>query len=354
MEHLIKLLEKLRSDGALKEPEWLSLLEAGENQKFRAAAAEMARAITLEYFGNRIFFRGIIEFSNFCVNDCLYCGIRRSNSKVDRFRMDENAILECCKAGFDSGLRTFVLQSGEDRFWNTERLCALVRKIKEAFPQCAVTLSVGELPRNAYQQLFEAGADRYLLRHESASEEHFAMIHPPQQQLSSRMRCLNDLKETGFQTGCGFMVGTPGQTLEHLVRDMVFISEFKPHMVGIGPFIPHCDTPFGNAPGGSVELTLLLLSLCRIMDPQLLLPATTALGTLSADGRIRGVLAGANVIMPNISPDELRKKYVLYNNKNSADSGSTARFFADLEDKLAAIGRQIHVGRGDYGEKRSC
>ena len=354
MEQLTGLMEKLRREGGLEHREWVTLLEGYSNGAFCAAAADLAQQITLERFGNLVFTRGIVEFSNCCVNDCLYCGIRCSNKKAERYRLNEEDILACCRGGFACGMRTFVLQSGEDPMWKTDRLCALVKEIKKEFPECAVTLSVGELPREAYQQLFDAGADRYLLRHESASEEHFTMIHPPKQQLASRMRCLKDLKEIGFQTGCGFMVGTPGQNFDHLAQDMEFISRFKPHMVGIGPFIPHCDTPFAKAPGGSVELTLLLLSLCRIMAPELLLPATTALGTASADGRLRGIFAGANVIMPNISPGEFRSKYALYNNKSNADAGNNSSFFADLKDKLAAIGRQLHVGRGDYGEKRSC
>lgn len=353
MEKSFQLLDKLYDKGALEFQEWCRLLEGGTNAELRAAAAEKARQITLERFGNGVFVRGIVEFSNCCVNDCLYCGIRCSNKKAQRYRLDEKEILECCEAGFDYGLRTFVLQSGEDPLWHTSRLCLLVKQIKERFPECAVTLSVGELPRESYRQLFEAGADRYLLRHESASQEHFSMIHPPRQKLESRMRCLADLKEIGFQTGCGFMVGTPGQTIEHLAEDMIFISSFKPQMIGIGPFIPHCDTPFAHAPCGSGEMTLFLLSLCRIMQNDVLLPATTALGTLLPDGRMQGILAGANVIMPNISPEEIKSKYSLYNNKISADPGSAGVLRSELQKQLDRIGRRILIGRGDYGE-RSC
>lgn len=351
MENFLPLLNKLHAQGSLEKEEWCALFSQYDNDALRRTAAEMAQQITLERFGNGIFVRGIIEFSNYCVNDCLYCGIRRSNKNAERYRLSENEILECCRAGFDYGFRTFVLQSGEDRFWSCGRLCALVNRIKCSFPECAVTLSVGELTEKEYRQLYEAGADRYLLRHESASSEHFSMIHPVQQTLDSRMQCLRALKRVGFQTGCGFMVGTPGQTFEHLAEDMLFISEFRPHMVGIGPFIPHCETPFGNCSAGSVELTLLLLSLCRIMFPDLLLPATTALGTLLPGGRIEGILAGANVIMPNISPMEIRSKYSLYNNKNSADPGNAGVLHSDLQQQLAAVGRQIVIGRGDYGER---
>ena len=350
MEYFKTLLEKLELEKSLSREEWISLLTRN-GREFREIAAENARRITLARFGNKVFIRGIVEFSNYCSNDCFYCGIRCSNKKAERYRLDEKEILECCQAAFLYGFRTFVLQSGEDRFWNCDRLCALVRKIKQNYPACAVTLSVGELQKNEYQQLRDAGADRYLLRHESASPEHYAMLHPERQQWRSRMACLEALRETGFQTGCGFMVGTPGQTPEHLACDMMFLSTFKPQMIGIGPFIPHCDTPYAGEKAGSAELTLLLLSLCRIMAPDVLLPATTALGTLLPDGREQGILAGANVIMPNISPMEVRRKYALYDNKNSADPGEAGVLHSELQKKLAAVGRQIHIGRGDYGEK---
>lgn len=350
MKRFKELLNELNARGRLSREEWLWLLSRS-GQEFRETASEMARKITLEHFGKKIFLRGLIEFSNYCVNDCFYCGIRKSNKKCERYRLDEATILECCKAGFDYGFRTFVLQSGEDRFWNCDRLSALVKKIKAEFPQCAVTLSVGELSHGEYKQLFEAGADRYLLRHESASQEYYAVIHPPKQEWRTRMACLDSLKSVGFQVGCGFMVGSPGQTLEHLAAEMEFLSTFKPQMIGIGPFIPHCDTPFADERSGSAEMTLFLLSLCRIMSGEVLLPATTALGTLLPDGREQGVLAGANVIMPNISPMEIREKYALYNNKSSVDPGTAGVMQSDLQKKLAAIGREIFIGRGDYGEK---
>lgn len=352
MEHFKAWLDELQEKRSLPEEGWLYLLQRS-SAPFREEAAKRAEFLTLKHFGSKIFVRGIIEFSNYCSNDCFYCGIRCSNKKTQRYRLDEKTILECCAAGARYGFRTFVLQSGEDAYWHVGRLCDLVKKIKQAFPDCAVTLSVGELPFEEYQQLYDAGADRYLLRHESASPEHYAMIHPERQKWHSRMSCLEDLKKIGFQTGCGFMVGTPGQTLEHLVCDMTFLSRFKPQMIGIGPFIPHCDTPYASEKAGSAELTLLLLSLCRIMHPEVLLPATTALGTLLPNGRELGVLAGANVIMPNISPVEIRSKYALYNNKVSADPGSAGVLHSELQQKLNAIGRQIFVGRGDYGDK-SC
>ena len=350
MEKFKVLLNELHTAGKLSKEEWLYLLSRSD-LSFREEAARLAQQLTYENFGNKIYVRGIVEFSNFCSNDCYYCGIRCSNKNAQRYRLDETQILECCAAGFEYGFRTFVLQSGEDAFWSVDKLCSLVKKIKENFPESAVTLSVGELERSQYQRLFDAGCDRYLLRHESASPGHYAMIHPERQKWSSRMECLKNLKEIGFQTGCGFMVGTPGQTLEHLACDMEFLSSFNPQMIGIGPFIPHCDTPYANEKCGNAELTLLLLSLCRIMQPKVLLPATTALGTLLPDGREQGVLAGANVVMPNISPVEYRNKYSLYNNKISADPGSAGVLRSELQKKLAAIGREILIARGDYGDR---
>ena len=352
MKRFEQLLDVLQTEGKLPRDGWLYLLERS-GEAFRRAAAERASALTLARFGRGVFIRGIVEFSNCCVNDCFYCGIRCSNRKAERYRLSEQEILACCAAGYGWGFRTFVFQSGEDPLWGCDRLCALVRSVKERFPDCAVTLSVGELPEEAYKRLFDAGADRYLLRHESADPEHFAMIHPARQKLASRLACLDALKRIGFQTGCGFMVGTPGQTFAHLACDMEFISTFRPHMIGIGPFIPHRDTPFGGEKRGSGELTLLLLSLCRIMRPDVLLPATTALGTLLPEGREQGILAGANVIMPDLSPADVRRKYALYEGKSLVDPGTAGVLKSDLQKKLDAIGRHIVIGRGDYGD-RSC
>ena len=352
MERFKKLLDELEARGKLPREGWLYLL-ARPGKPFREAAAEKARALTLARFGKGVYVRGLVEFSNYCANDCFYCGIRRSNSKLERYRLDEEEILECCEKGYRYGFRTFVFQSGEDPLWGGERLCGLVRRVKERFPECAVTLSVGELTEEEYRRLYEAGASRYLLRHESADPEHYAMIHPPRQKLASRMACLEALKRIGFQTGCGFMVGTPGQELKHIASDMEFMSRFRPHMIGIGPFIPHRDTPFAKEKCGSGELTLLLLSLCRIMQQDVLLPATTALGTLLPDGREQGVLAGANVIMPDISPAEIRSLYSLYDNKAACDPGTAGILKSELQKKLESIGRHVVIGRGDFGE-RSC
>ena len=308
------LIRQLHRDRRLSPEQWEQLLTEYDTDDVELAMA-LAREISAARFGKRIWFRGIIEFTNICKNDCYYCGIRRSNGKVRRYRLTPEEILLCCDEGYAGGFRTFVLQGGEDGWFTDERLCAIIRSIKERYPDCAVTLSLGERSRESYQALFDAGADRYLLRHETADEGHYRLLHPAEQTLQNRLRCLRDLKDIGYQTGCGIMVGSPGQTPATLARDMIFMQDLKPHMVGIGPFLPHSDTPFRDEAAGSVELTLFLLALCRLMLPGVLLPATTALGTAEADGRIRGVLAGCNGIMPNLSPAAVRKQYMLYDNK---------------------------------------
>ena len=306
-----------------------------------------AAAVRKSVYGNKVFIRGLIEFTNYCKNDCYYCGIRAGHSGVSRYRLTSEQILDCCQQGYDLGFRTFVLQGGEDPWWNDDRLCSLVSQVKERHPDCAVTLSVGERSRKSYQRLFDAGADRYLLRHETADTCHYAFLHPENLTLENRMRCLHDLKEIGYQTGCGFMVGSPGQTVEHFIRDLRFIEEFRPHMVGIGPFLPAARTPFAVEPAGSADLTVKLLSIIRLMHPEVLLPATTALGTAESDGRERGILAGANVIMPNLSPLEVREKYSLYDNK-IATGDEAAESVASLRRSMKNIGYEVVTDRGDY------
>lgn len=340
------LIDKLNENKALSHSEWLKLISDHDNEE-REYAAQTAREISVGRFGKNIFIRGIIEFSNVCKNDCLYCGIRRSNSELSRYRLTKEEILSCCEEGYNCGFRTFVLQSGEDMFYTAELMCEIIREIKKRFPDCAVTLSLGEKSEEDYRLMFEAGADRYLLRHETADETHYRSLHPPQMSWKHRMKCLEDLKEIGFQTGCGMMIGSPFQTAECLAEDMEFMCAFKPHMIGLGPFIPHSATPFRDKPAGSLELTLFLLSLCRIMLPDVLLPATTALGTIDPKGREYGVLAGANVIMPNLSPTAVRKKYMLYDNKICTGDES-AQCRACLERRMNSIGYSIKITRGDY------
>ncbi len=339
-------IDKLNMDKSLPHPEWRELISTFSSSD-REYAQNTASAITAERFGNKIFFRGIIEFSNICKNDCLYCGIRRSNRNVTRYRLSEEEILLCCGEGYRLGYRTFVLQSGEDKYRESLPFMELIRKIKAQHPDCAVTLSVGECSRDTYNEMFRSGGDRYLLRHETANREHYKKLHPPIMSLENRIRCLCDLKEIGFQTGCGMIVGTPFQTSETLAEDMEFMCDFQPAMVGIGPFLPHKDTPFAEYRAGSQELTLFLLSLVRIMLPDALIPATTALGTAAQDGRIQGVLAGCNVVMPNLSPQNVRKSYMLYDNKSGVELNAK-KSLNFLKEQMKSIGREVVIGRGDH------
>lgn len=339
----IDLLARRRS---LSEDQWTQLFSSYTEQDLEYAMG-LAREIAIANFGKKIYFRGIVEFSNYCKNNCLYCGIRCGNQNVSRYRLTTEDILRCCEEGYGCGFRTFVLQGGEDPYFTDERMCDIIRQIKSRWPDCAVTLSLGERSRESYQTLFDAGADRYLLRHETADAEHYSQLHPAGLTLSNRMRCLQDLKAIGYQTGCGCMVGTPHQTPRHLARDMVFMGQFQPQMVGVGPFIPHKDTPFRDEAAGSVPASLFVLSLCRIMLPWALMPSTTALGTVDSDGRKMGVLAGCNVVMPNLSPLDVRKKYMLYDNK--AGTGLTAaEGIALLRQQMEDIGYEVVVGKGDF------
>ncbi|MDO4288180.1 MAG: [FeFe] hydrogenase H-cluster radical SAM maturase HydE [Eubacterium sp.] len=339
------LLDKLEAQRRLTHAEWTALIQ-GRTPELAEDLFSRARRIRDTHYGKGIFIRGLIEFTNICKNDCLYCGIRRSNKKVTRYRLAEDEILACCDVGYSLGFRTFVLQGGEDPYFTDDRLTALVKAIKGRYPDCALTLSVGERSPEAYRRFYDAGADRYLLRHETANPEHYARLHPPELTLEHRQNCLRSLKAIGYQTGTGFMVGSPYQTPEDLARDMVFIQELNPQMVGIGPFIPHCDTPFAKEPAGTLELTLFMLGLLRLLLPKALLPATTALGSITPEGRALGIQAGANVIMPNLSPPDHRKDYALYNGKLSSGE-EAAEGKRLLADQMAAIGHHLVTDRGD-------
>ena len=343
-----ELLDKLSETHELSVSEYETLISETDSDLY-ARAAKKAAAVRRKVYGDGIFIRGLIEFTNYCRNDCLYCGLRKSNRNADRYRLTNKEILACCEEGYGLGFRTFVLQGGEDPYFTDERLVPLVRSIRNTFPDCAITLSLGERSRESYQALYDAGADRYLLRHETADPAHYSMLHPREMSLFHRMRCLTELKEIGYQTGCGFMVGSPYQTPRELARDMAFIQEFRPEMCGIGPFIPHSETPFADMPPGGLDLTLFLLSLLRLMKPDLLLPATTALGTIHPRGREMGIEAGANVVMPNLSPTGVREKYLLYDNKICTGEES-AQCVACLETRLRSIGCRIETGRGDPKE----
>jgi len=311
---------------------------------------QKARAVVQSHFGNKIYIRGLIEIGNCCHNDCFYCGIRKSNRHLKRYRLNAKTILACCRHGYELGFRTFVLQGGEDNYMNDDRVTEVVTAIRTEFPDVAITLSLGERPTLSYERFFQAGANRYLLRHETHNEAHYRRLHPEDMSLSNRLRCLNDLKRIGFQTGTGIMVGSPGQTVDHLVEDILFIEQFRPQMIGIGPFLPHHDTPFASCPPGSLTQTLTLLSIFRLMHPQALIPSTTALASLTPDGREKGILAGANVVMPNLSPVEQRKNYALYDNKVSMGS-EAAEGLRLLAQRLAAIDYEIDKSRGDYPGK---
>ncbi len=308
---------------------------------------ESARAVREKAYGKDVYLRGLIEFTNYCRNDCYYCGIRRSNQRAERYRLSKEEILECCRQGYALGFRTFVLQGGEDMAYTDTQICEIVSGIKSQYPDCAVTLSIGERNRRSYKAWFDAGADRYLLRQETSDPGHYRYLHPVQMSIENRKRCLDDLKEIGYQVGCGIMVGSPGQTREHIAEDLLYMKAFQPHMVGIGPFIPHCDTPFAGCRPGTMFDTLNLLAVIRLMLPDVLLPATTALGTIHPFGREMGLLAGANVIMPNLSPGNVRGKYLLYDGKIcTGDEAAECR--RCMEIRVEKAGYHVVGSRGDH------
>lgn len=308
---------------------------------------QTARKVAREVFGNRIYKRGLIEISSYCKNDCYYCGIRRSNQKAERYRLTKEQILSCCETGYALGFRTFVLQGGEDPYYNDDRMVGIVSEIREKYPDCAITLSLGERSYESYKRLYDAGANRYLLRHESADPEHYRKLHPAEMSLENRKECLWNLKDIGYQVGTGFMVGAPGQTEETLQEDIAFIRKLQPHMIGIGPYVSHKDTLFAGEKNGTLEQTLELLAIFRIMFPHALIPATTSLGTIHPKGREMGILAGANVVMPNLSPVDVRKKYLLYDNKICTGE-EAAECRQCLEKRMESIGYQLVEDRGDY------
>lgn len=340
-----ELIQKLRDTQELSKEEWVRLIENRTPELAEYLFSE-ARKVREAHYGKTVYIRGLIEFTNYCKNDCLYCGIRKSNKNAQRYRLDKETILACCERGYELGFRTFVLQGGEDGHFHDECLADLVRAIKEAHPDCAITLSVGEKSYESYQKLHEAGTDRYLLRHETYNEAHYQSLHPKELSAKNRQQCLWDLKDIGYQVGTGFMVGAPGQTAEHLAEDMLFLKKLNPHMVGIGPFIPHHDTPFADQKAGTLELTLYMLGLIRLMLPKVLLPSTTALGTIDPNGREKGILAGANVVMPNLSPENVRAKYLLYDNKLCAGD-EAAESLKNLKLRMKNIGYEVVVSRGD-------
>ncbi|MBQ4128369.1 MAG: [Ruminococcus sp.] len=349
MNKCINLIEKLYKTKSLSIDEYEYLI-ANRNEESTQLLRSYAVQKRKEVYQNKVFVRGLIEISNICKNDCYYCGIRKSNLNCERYRLSISDILSCCDEGYALGFRTFVLQAGEDGSFSDEWLCDLLSKIKSSYPDCAVTLSIGERSKESYQKLYDAGADRYLLRHESADELHYSKLHPKNLTLKDRIECLENLKEIGFQTGCGFMVGSPYQTTRNIAQDLKFIESFKPDMCGIGPFIPHKQTPFKDYKAGDASLCCYLLSIIRLIKPNILLPATTALGTVETDGRERGILSGANVIMPNLSPMSVRKKYTLYDGKISTGEES-AQSLNKLKISMQKIGYEVVVDRGDISKE---
>ncbi|MCM1380619.1 MAG: [FeFe] hydrogenase H-cluster radical SAM maturase HydE [Muribaculaceae bacterium] len=343
---MLELIDRLEKEHILTKAELAEII-SGHDPDTDEYLFDKARAVRERVYGRDVYMRGLIEFTNYCKNDCLYCGIRRSAKGAERYRLTEEQILQCCETGYGLGFRTFVLQGGEDGFYTDEKIVSVVSQIKGKFPDCAVTLSIGEKSRESYEKYRKAGADRYLLRHETADGEHYRKLHPRELSLENRMRCLYDLKELGFQTGCGFMVGSPFQTAENLAEDLLFIHKLQPQMVGIGPFIPHHDTPFAEEKAGTLETTLLMLGLTRLIVPNVLLPATTALGTVHPKGREKGILAGANVVMPNLSPRDVRDKYLLYDNK-ICTGDEAAECIACLGRRVESVGYKLVTAKGDF------
>ena len=346
----LTLLSSFEYDNNLNKKK-LDKKEKEEIKKLKEYLRIKAREKADKIFGKYIFMRGLVEFTNYCKNDCIYCGIRKSNKNAERYRLNKKEILECCKVGYDIGFRTFVLQGGEDNFFNIERMSNIVQAIKKEFPDCALTLSIGEKNEEYYKELKNNGANRFLLRHETSENEHYSKLHPKYMSLDNRKECLRILKRLGFQTGTGIMVGSPFQKLENIASDLIFMQEIKPEMIGIGPFLPHKDTPFANEKIGEMELTLILISILRLIFPLSLIPATTALGTIKEGGRELGILHGANVVMPNLSPMNVRKKYSLYNNKISTGTES-AEGVELLRESIDNIGYVLTGARGDFDKNR--
>lgn len=339
-----KLIDKLYNEHILEKEEFIQLISSCAEEEY---LFEKSRDIRHKIYGKDVYIRGLIEVSSYCRNNCLYCGIRCANKNAQRYRLFESQILDCCENGYNLGFRTFVLQGGEDEFFTDDVVCGIINKIKNKYPDCAVTLSLGERSYESYVKLYNAGADRYLLRHETANRNHYEKLHPKNMSYDNRMECLYNLKKIGYQTGSGFMVGSPYQTYENLAEDMLFLKKLNPHMVGIGPFIPQHDTPMRDMRAGTAKLTVYMIALLRLMLPYALIPSTTALGTIDPLGREKGILAGANVVMPNLSPVDVRKKYELYDNKIcTGDEAAECRNC--MSRRMESIGYKVVTSRGDF------
>jgi biotin synthase len=347
---MLKAIEALAAHQDLTDAELSALLETDQYDQRLFQAADQVRR---EIYGTDVYIRGLIEFSNYCKNNCYYCGIRQGNKNLARYRLGRDEILSCCRTGHELGFRTFVLQGGEDPYYTDDMMCGIISDIKTQYPDCAVTLSLGEKPYESYKAFFGAGADRYLLRHETADEDHYRMLHPESMSARNRKECLWNLKKIGYQVGSGFMVGSPYQTVSHLIADLRFLRELEPAMIGIGPYLTHQDTPFKDQANGSLALTLRLVAILRLLFPYALIPATTALGTIAPDGRELGLRSGANVVMPNLSPTAFRKQYSLYDNKIcTGDEAAECRMC--LDRRVASAGYRIVVNRGDVKKMRAA
>ena len=339
------IVEKLYSTGDLSDSE-LEQLILTDDEEAAELLKKYADETRCKYYGDKVFLRGLIEISSYCKNDCIYCGIRRSNKDADRYRLSREEIFACCENGYELGFRTFVMQGGEDSYFSDDVMVSIISEMREKYPDCAITLSLGERSRESYKKMKDAGADRYLLRHEAASEELYSKLHPKEMSLQNRKKCLFDLRELGYQVGAGFMVGAPFQTVKDLICDLRFLQELRPQMIGIGPFVPHHNTPFADEKGGTLELTLRLLGILRLLFPKVLLPATTALGTISPIGRELGLKTGCNVVMPNLSPVKVRKKYDLYDNKICTGE-EAAECRGCLQRRIESAGYKVANERGD-------
>ena len=346
--NLHELIDRLHKEHTLTRGEYITLIKERDEEN-ASYLASLAREEAVKIYGNGVFPRGLVEFTNYCKNNCYYCGIQGSNQHANRYRLSKDEILSACENGYQLGYRSFVLQGGEDPHYSDDVMVPIVSEIRKRYQDCAITLSLGERSKESYQKLYDAGADRYLLRHEAATPELYQKLHPESLSLENRIQCLWNLKEIGYAVGTGFMVGAPYQTVENLVDDLLFIQKLDPQMVGIGPFVPHHDTKFKDYPSGTVELTTYLTSILRLMNPHLLLPATTALGTIDPRGREKGILAGANVVMPNLSPVAVRKDYSLYDNKICTGE-EAAECAGCLGRRLASIDYELVFTRGDYIE----
>lgn len=346
MQKFREIVDRLKEKRTLQDEEYKILLQTKDVQE-QAYLHKVARDVCQSIYGNGIFIRGLIEISNYCKNDCYYCGIRKSNHHVKRYHLNKEEILLACKQGYELGFRTFVMQGGEDGSYDDHMMVDIIKSIRKAYPDCAITLSLGEKSKEMYQQYYDAGANRYLLRHETICESHYNQLHPSNMQIQNRVQCLWELKEIGFQVGSGIMVGSPYQSIDHIVEDIHFLEQLQPQMIGLGPYLPHKDTPFKDEAKGDEQVTINLLAIMRLMHPQALIPSTTALATISDDGREKGILAGANVVMPNLSPVKHRESYSLYNDKANMNA-EAAESLHLLEARLQKIGYTISYDRGDY------